>query len=278
MSQLRAPRLAGVGGGVGTTTLATALRGYDRGRAADQGVEVLVARSTGGSLHQAATVIAWLASNSRPRPVLAVVADQPAPIRGPLRARLRMIEPQVSALVVVPYVVHWRELTDPLREAARLSECPADQLPKALRGYGEALAGLAEAVLRSGLLTGARPGGPHTPPPANRTTGPIGRTLPTRALPTRALPDRTLPNQAVPNQAVAANTGAYPAVGSTGPHAALIGTGPHAAVTSTGPHALIGTGPHAAVTGTGAYPAVTNTGPHAAVDRSLAPAAAPGGR
>jgi hypothetical protein len=276
MSQLRAPRLAGVGGGVGTTTLATALRGYDRGRAADQGVEVLVARSTGGSLHQAATVIAWLASNSRPRPVLAVVADQPAPIRGPLRARLRMIEPQVSALVVVPYVVHWRELTDPLREAARLSECPADQLPKALRGYGEALAGLAEAVLRSGLLTGARPGGPHTPPPANRTTGPIGRTLPTRALPThalptRALPDRTLPNQAVPNQAVpnqavpnqavAANTGAYPAVGSTGPHAALIGTGPHAAVT-----------------GTGAYPAVTNTGPHAAVDRSLAPAAAPGGR
>ncbi|MDT7675004.1 MAG: hypothetical protein QOD82_2906, partial [Pseudonocardiales bacterium] len=146
-----------------------------------------------------------------------------------------------------PYVAHWRELTDPLREAARLSECPADQLPKALRGYGEALAGLAEAVLRSGLLTGARPGGPHTPPPANRTTGPIGRTLPTRAL-----PDRTLPNQAVPNQAVAADTGAYPAVGSTGPHAA--------------------------VTGTGAYPAVTNTGPHAAVDRSLAPAAAPGGR
>jgi hypothetical protein len=275
MSQLRAPRLAGVGGGVGTTTLATALRGYDRGRAADQGVEVLVARSTGGSLHQAATVIAWLASNSRPRPVLAVVADQPAPIRGPLRARLRMIEPQVSALVVVPYVAHWRELTDPLREAARLSECPADQLPKALRGYGEALAGLAEAVLRSGLLTGARPGGPHTPPPANRTTGPIGRTLPTRALPTHALPthdlpNRTLPNQAVPNQAVAANTGAYPAVGSTGPHAAVTSTGPHAA--------LIGTGQHAAVTGTGAYPAVTNTGPHAAVDRSLAPAAAPGGR
>jgi hypothetical protein len=281
MSQLRAPRLAGVGGGVGTTTLATALRGYDRGRAADQGVEVLVARSTGGSLHQAATVIAWLASNSRPRPVLTVVADQPAPIRGPLRARLRMIEPQVSALVVVPYVVHWRELTDPLREAARLSECPADQLPKALRGYGEALAGLAEAVLRSGLLTGARPGGPHTPPPANRTTGPIGRTLPTRTLPTRTLPtrtlpthalpthalpthplpDRTLPNQAVPNQAVAADTGAYPAVSSTGPHAAVTSTGPHAA--------LIGTGPHAAV---------TNTGPHAAVDRSLAPAAAPGGR
>jgi hypothetical protein len=247
MSQLRAPRLAGVGGGVGTTTLATALRGYDRGRAADQGVEVLVARSTGGSLHQAATVIAWLASNSLPRPVLAVVADQPAPIRGPLRARLRMIEPQVSALVVVPYVAHWRELTDPLGEAARLSECPADQLPKALRGYGEALAGLAEAVLRSGLLTGTRPGGPHTSPPANRTTGPIGRTLPTRAL-----TDRTMPNQAVPNQTVAASTGTHPAVAGTGTHTALTGTGPHTAL--------------------------TGTGPHTAVDRSLVPAAAPGGR
>jgi hypothetical protein len=290
VSQLRAPRLAGVGGGVGTTTLATALRGYDWGRSADQGVEVLVARSTGGSLHQAATVIAWLASNSRPRPVLAVVADQPAPIRGPLRARLRMIEPQVSALVVVPYVAHWRELTDPLREAARLSECPADQLPKALRGYGEALAGLAEAVLRSGLLTGARPGGPHTPPPANRTTGPIGRTLPTRAvpgrslpnqslpnqilpnqilpnqilpnqiLPSQSLPNRTVPNPAVPNSAAVTDTGAHPAVGSTGPHAAITNTGAHPAAADTGPHA-----------------AVTNTGPHAAVDRSLAPVAL-GGR
>jgi hypothetical protein len=266
MSQLRAPRLAGVGGGVGTTTLATALRGYDRGRTADQGVEVLVARSTGGSLHQAATVIAWLASNNRPRPVLAVVADQPAPIRGPLRARLRMIEPQVSALVVVPYVAHWRELTDPLAEAARLSECPADQLPKALRGYGEALAVLAEAVLRSGLLTGARPGGPHTPPPANRTTGPIGRTLPNRTL-----PNRTLPNQTLPNRAAATGSGTYPAVESTGPHAAISRTGAHPAVDSTGPHA--------AISRTGAHPPVTDagTGQHAAVERPLAPAAALGG-
>jgi hypothetical protein len=193
-----------------------------------------------------------------------------------------MIEPQVSALVVVPYVAHWRELTDPLGEAARLSECPADQLPRALRGYGEALAGLAEAVLRSGLLTGARPGGPHTPPPANRTTGPIGRTLPTRALPTRALPDRTMPtmpNQRVPNHAVTANTDAYPAVGSTGPHAAVTGTGPHAALIGTGAYpAVTGTGPHAALIGTGPHAAVSTTGPHTTVDRSLAPAATPGVR
>lgn len=204
MSRLRAPRIAGVAGGAGTSTVAAALRGYDQGRAVDEGFEVLTCRCTGDSLHAAATVISWLAANSRPRPVLAVTCDGPVPARGPLRARLRMIEPQVNGLVVVPYVAHWRELTDPLAEAARLSECPADQLPKALRGYGEALARLAEAVLRSGLLTAARPGGPHTPPPANRTTGPIGRTLPDRTAPTRS-----------------GHTGPQPAIGRTGPQPAV---------------------------------------------------------
>ncbi|HEY2206746.1 MAG TPA: hypothetical protein VGH99_19965 [Pseudonocardia sp.] len=157
MSRPRAPRIAGVAGGVGTTTLAAALRGYDRGRAAGQGMEVLVCRSTGESLHHAARVVTWLASAGRPRPVLAVTADQPVPLRGPLRARLRMIEPQVGGLVLVPYVAHWRDLTDPLAEAARLAECPADELPRGLRGYGGALAVLAEVVLRSGLLVPTHP-------------------------------------------------------------------------------------------------------------------------
>lgn len=175
MSQLRAPRIAGVAGGVGTTTLATALLGYDRGRAADRGAEVLVCRSTGNSLHAAATMIAWLGANGLPRPVLAVTADCATPVRGPLRARLRMIEPQVSGLVLLPYVAHWRELTDPLGEAGRLSETPPEQLPKALRPYGEALLRVAEAVLRSGLLGSGRGGRPHTPPPADRGTATTGQ-------------------------------------------------------------------------------------------------------
>jgi hypothetical protein len=132
--------------------VAAALRGYDQGRAVDEGFEVLTCRCTGDSLHAAATVTSWLAANSRPRPVLAVTCDGPVPARGPLRARLRMIEPQVAGLVVLPFVAHWRELTDPRREAAALAEYPAARLPKTLRGYGEAVAALAEAVLRSGLL------------------------------------------------------------------------------------------------------------------------------
>jgi hypothetical protein len=157
---------------VGTTTLATALRGYDQGRAVDHGVDVLVCRSTGASLHAAATAIARLVAAGRRGPVLAVTADLPAPVRGPLRARLRMIEPQVSGLVLVPYVARWRELTDPLSEAARLSGHPVEQLPRALRGYGGAIARLAEAVLHSGLLQSTHDGQP-TGPAVNRTTGPV---------------------------------------------------------------------------------------------------------
>jgi hypothetical protein len=210
MSQLRAPRIAGVAGGVGTTTLATALRGYDRGRSVDRGAEVLVCRSTGDSLHAAAAMITWLGAGGLPRPVLAVTADGAAPVRGPLRARLRMIEPQVSGLILLPYVAHWRELTDPLSEAARLSETPPEMLPKALRPYGEALLRLADAVLRSGLLMSGRGAAPHTPPPANRGiaatgqldslghTGPLdtglNRTTPTQPVP--GLP--SIPSDALP--------------------------------------------------------------------------------
>lgn len=164
MSTLSAPRIAGVAGGVGTTTLATALRAYDRGREGQRGVDVLACRSTGQSLHQAATVVAWLADNGRPRPVLAVTPDQPGPLHGSSRARLRMMDPQLAAVVVLPYVSHWRDLTDPLAEAALLSERPAEELPRPLRAYGRALASLAELVLRSGLL-GAR-GPVLTTPPA----------------------------------------------------------------------------------------------------------------
>jgi hypothetical protein len=167
---------------VGTTTLATALRGYDRGREVARGVDLLACRGTGQSLQQAAVLITWLAANGRPRPVLAVSADQPGPVRGTTRARLRMIEPQVAALVVLPYVPHWRELTDPLGEAVRLSQEPADQLPKQLRDYADALAELARKVVASGLLrhpadaTGPISRTTATGPIRTTTTGPIPAT------------------------------------------------------------------------------------------------------
>jgi hypothetical protein len=259
VSQLRAPRLAGVAGGVGTTTLATAVRGYDRGRAVDRGVEILVCRSTGASLHAAATVLARLASAGHPRPVLAVVADQPTPVRAPLRARLRMIEPQASGLVRVPYVTHWRDLTDPLPEAARLSEWPADQLPRALRGYGEALARLAEAVLRSGLLTSGHPDAPRSVLAGAGPHQAVDRSSLNRVVPGTRL------YRAVPGTGPCHTTG-------TGPCRAVPGTCPCHTVTGTGPHhAATGTGPHHAATGTGPRPSANSTGPRSVVTASGSP-------
>jgi hypothetical protein len=159
MSRLSAPRVAGVAGGVGTTTLATVLRAHDRGRDVELGLEVLACRCTGDNLQQAAGIVSKLAAAELPRPVLAVTADVPTPPRGPLRARLRMIEPQVSGLVVLPYVARWRELSDPLAEVASLLETPLEQLPRALRDYVVAVRALAAAVVSSGQLaaTAAQP-------------------------------------------------------------------------------------------------------------------------
>ncbi|HZZ49613.1 MAG TPA: hypothetical protein VFE65_22220 [Pseudonocardia sp.] len=146
------PRVVGVGGGVGTTTLATALRGRDRGRAPDQGVDVLVCRATGDSLHAAAGAVAWLASAGRPRPALAVTSDSPIPVRGMLRARLHQMHPWFVGLVVLPYVTTWRELADPLPSVARLAAYPVQELPRQLKAYATALERLTEVLLSSGLL------------------------------------------------------------------------------------------------------------------------------
>lgn len=174
MNRPRVPRVAGVGGGVGTTTVAAALRGQDRGRDVEHGVDVLVCRATGHSLQQAAVTVTRLAASGRPRPLLAVTTERPGAVRGAVRARLRMIEPQVAALVLLPYVPHWRELTDPLAEAAELSRGPGPHQPRPLRGYADALAGLAQRLVASRLLIQPGPDVPGRPgPAAPRHPGPV---------------------------------------------------------------------------------------------------------
>lgn len=154
MSRLSAPGIAGVAGGVGTTTLATVLRAHDRGRDLKPGVDVLACRCTGDSLLQAAGIVSELATVGPARPVLAVTSDVPMPPRGPLRARLRMIEPQVSGLVVLPYVARWRELSDPLAEVAVLLDIPPQELPRAVRDYAVAARALAAAIVSAGRVAG----------------------------------------------------------------------------------------------------------------------------
>jgi hypothetical protein len=107
------PTIAGVGGGVGVTTLARLLQAADEGVYAGQPVRVLVCRSTASSTAAATVAVASQAVQAT-GPVLAVVGDGPWPTPAAVRARLRMLEPHVPKVVHVPYVGRWRELDDPL--------------------------------------------------------------------------------------------------------------------------------------------------------------------
>ncbi len=148
---MRVPVVAGVAGGVGTTTIAAALRGYDAGRLVDARVDVLVCRCTGDSLRRAARLADQLAGPA-PRPVLAVTAEARMRSHGCMRARLRMLEPQFCAVTVLPHVGRWRELSDPLAEASELIARRGGELPRALRGYGAALRRLVAEVAATGRL------------------------------------------------------------------------------------------------------------------------------
>lgn len=162
----RVPVVAGVGGGVGTTTVAAALHARDAGVCAGTAVDVLVCRATGESLRRAAALVRALPGRA---PVLAVTADLAVPGRGPVAARLRMVAADVAAVVVLPPVRRWRALADPVVEAATLLGCAPGGMPRPLRAYAAALRDLARAVAEDGRLAdGAAPPRPEPrpgPPP-----------------------------------------------------------------------------------------------------------------
>ena len=87
--------------------------------------------------------------------MLAVTLDAARAARRPIRAHLELLEPDLGALVVLPYVRRWATLPDPVAEAAHLLAEPADRLPRPLRGYAAALRELVEAVTASGRLDAA---------------------------------------------------------------------------------------------------------------------------
>lgn len=148
MNGLRRPVVAGVAGGVGVTTLAVALCGADGGRDVDA-ADIVVCRGTSESLRRAA-VIAESLTGPAPHPVLAVTAG--AGSRAPHTARLRELERAFGRVVVLPHVGAWRELVDPLTEAASLHTHPVEALPRPVRGYVDALREVAVAVTTSGRL------------------------------------------------------------------------------------------------------------------------------
>lgn len=106
------PRVGGVAGGVGTTTVAALLQATDAGIITAQittPVQVLVCRSTAASVQAAVTLAAGLPLS----PVLVVVADCGDRPPSTVRHRLRMAEPNLAAIVRVPWWPSLREADDP---------------------------------------------------------------------------------------------------------------------------------------------------------------------
>ena len=138
--------VAGVAGGVGTTTVAAALSAADRGVFVGRPVDVLVCRATGDSLVRAGQAAQLVAQAGGRRPVLAVTAaDASGPSR-PVTARLRLLEPHTSAVVVLPFVRRWRDLAVPLDEARALLAVPRTDLSRPLRRYAAAAQDLMAAL------------------------------------------------------------------------------------------------------------------------------------
>ena len=106
--------------------------------------------------------------------MLAVTLDAARAARRPIRAHLELLEPDLGALVVLPYVRRWATLADPVAEAAHLLAEPADRLPRPLRMYAAALRELVEAVMASGRLDAA-PDQPHSRPTGSANGAPTTR-------------------------------------------------------------------------------------------------------
>jgi hypothetical protein len=112
---VRAPIVAGVAGGVGTTTVHFLIpASIDGGVYRGGYVDVLVCRSTVLDLTRAHRAVQAVPG----KPLLVVVQDIPAKPPRPVRALTTMVEPHVSGVVNLPFVAEWRNESDPWRLAA----------------------------------------------------------------------------------------------------------------------------------------------------------------
>ncbi|MDN5916944.1 MAG: hypothetical protein L0I76_17865, partial [Pseudonocardia sp.] len=194
MSALRAPTVGGLAGGVGTSTVAHALRGRDVGPVVGTArlPDVVVCRASVSGLERATRIAP--VTPGPDRPVLAVTTDGPDTADGPVAGRLRDAADGWSALVLLPRVAHWFLVGDPLAEATSLLTHPVDELPEPVREYARVLTRIAETLARGGRLARAdaapeattgplRPVrgvrlGPPAPGPGPRPPGAVGPALP----------------------------------------------------------------------------------------------------
>lgn len=165
MSAVRVPSVGGLAGGVGTSTVARALRGRDLGPVGGtvRLPDVVVCRASVAGLECATRVAP--ATPGPGRPVLAITTDGPESADGPLAGRLREAADGWSTLVLLPHVARWSLVDDPLAEATSVLTLPAADLPDPVQEYARALARIVEALTAGGRLehTDAAPDGPTGP-------------------------------------------------------------------------------------------------------------------
>lgn len=139
---MRAPTVAGLRAGAGTSTLAAALHAIDAGTDLT-GADIVVCRDDAGSL------AALAACGLTARTIVAVLAD-PADPTG-TRARMSASIAGLGPVTVLPHVAALVELGRE-RVGALLGR-PAHLLDTDLRGYADAVRRLATAVISGGALT-----------------------------------------------------------------------------------------------------------------------------
>lgn len=133
--------IVGVSGGVGTSTVAAALGGLDLRVFTGRSADVVVCRGTVSSVLLAGRVVGLC-----DRPVVAVTELDAARPSSALRARLELLEPHTTAVVLLPCVPPWRDAVNPLAELRRHVTEPPEQLPRAVRRYVEAVAAIPGAL------------------------------------------------------------------------------------------------------------------------------------
>ncbi len=133
------PSVAGVAGGVGTTTLAAAINGIDRGVFVGRRVDVLVCRGTVESLQRAGRAAHLQTDTSGHRPLLAVTATDPRGLSRHVSAQLRLTSAYASHVVTVPMVRRWQESTSYLNDARLMLTGRPAELPRPLRSYAFAV-------------------------------------------------------------------------------------------------------------------------------------------
>lgn len=142
----RGTSVAGVSAGVGATTVAAAIGAMDRGVSVNQRVDILVCRASSDSLIQAAQAAQVVVASAGRKPVLAVnAANASAPSRS-MTARLRLIEPHTSSVVLMPFVRHWTETLVPIAEIRGLLSAHRGELPRRLRSFASAALDLRTAI------------------------------------------------------------------------------------------------------------------------------------